>query len=361
MLLLPMTKFFIQLVLGGWLALTACSKTTRHNGDDTSPPPAADSTFRNPLLSVGPDPWVIQKDGYYYYLHTLGDRIAIWKTQKMSQLSKATITTVWSPSASGPNIKNIWAPELHFLNGKWYLYYTAGASGDLSTQRLFVLENSNADPTQGSWTDKGKIADAAADFFAIDGSVLENYQGHDYFIWSGHPSATDNTQCIYISRMSNPWTLETARVKLSAPQYEWESKGAPPAVNEGPEILRNANGQVFLVYSASGCWTDDYALGMLRLKDGADPLNAASWIKSDHPVLSKKPESNAYGPGHNGFFKSADGKQNWIIYHANLLPGQGCGNARNPRMQPFTWRADGAPDFGEPVKTDTPMPVPSGE
>ncbi|MBN9385389.1 MAG: glycoside hydrolase family 43 protein [Chitinophagaceae bacterium] len=336
-----------------------CGKKA-HAEDPGGQPAVNDSSFRNPILSSGPDPWVVRKDGYYYYMHTLANRIAIWKTDKMSQLSKASITTVWSPSEGAPHSKNIWAPELHFLNGKWYIYYTAG-EGDISTQRIYVLENTAADPTQGAWTEKGKIYDKSADLYAIDGTVMENYNGHDYFIWSGNPSATDNKQCIYISRMSDPWTLETPRVLISAPQYEWETRGAPPAVNEGPEILKNSQGRVFLVYSASACWTDDYTLGLLSLKEGGDPLDPADWIKTPQPVFLKNAESGAYGPGHNGFFKSPDGKEDWILYHANSLPGQGCKDNRNPRIQRFTWKQDGTPDFGTPVKINVPMAVPSGE
>lgn len=325
------------------------------------PPPAMDSTFRNPLLLSGPDPWVAQKDGYYYYMHTLADRISIWKTKKISELARVSPVTIWLPTAGTPNAKNIWAPELHFIGGKWYLYYTAGASSDFSTQRLFVLENGAADPTRGQWTDKGKIGDPAADLFAIDGTVLENYNGHNYFLWSGHLSSGDNTQGIYISRMANPWTLETPRVQISAPQYEWERVGAPPAVDEGPEILKNERGNIFLVFSAAGCWTDDYALGLLSLKPGGDPLNPEDWTKTAKPVFVKKPENGAFGPGHNGFFKSPDGREDWIIYHANSLSAQGCKDMRNPRIQKVGWSPDGVPEFGEPVNINTPLKRPSGE
>ncbi len=76
-------------------------------------------------------------------------------------------------------------------------------------------------------------------------------------------------------------------------------------------------------------------------------------------MFATAPESKAFGPGHNGFFKSADGKEDWIIYHANLEPGQGCGNRRAPRAQPFTWKADGTPDFGRPVKAGVEIPGPN--
>jgi GH43 family beta-xylosidase len=223
-----------------------------------------------------------------------------------------------------------------------------------------VLENTSADPRTGTWVDKGKIADPAADFFAIDGTVF-SYNNKNYFIWSGHASAGDATQRLYIAVMTNPWTLGSSRSLISSPTFSWESNGAPPAVNEAPEILRNPAGKVFLIYSASGCWTDDYALGMLTLRDGGDPLKPEDWTKNEQPVFTKNTANGAFGPGHNSFFKSADGSEDWILYHANPATGQGCGDNRNPRMQKFTWKADGTPDFGQPVKINNPITKPAGE
>jgi GH43 family beta-xylosidase len=348
---LPVFLFFVA------VGFSNCKKSSA----PTPNPPVTDTTtFTNPLLSSGPDPWIIQQGTTYYYTHTLGNRIDIWKTGKVSELNKADRQTVWTAPASGSNSQNIWAPEIHFVDNKWYAYYTAGSSADLNTQRTFVLENSSADPLAGSWTDKGQIKDAAADFFAIDGTIF-NHNGSNYFIWSGHANATDNNQRLYIARMTNPWTLQTSRSMISEPTLVWETAGAPPAVNEGPEILKNASGKIFLIYSASGCWTDEYKLGMLTLKDGGDPLKAADWTKSVNPVFLKKPAAGAYGPGHNAFFKSKDGTEDWILYHANSSPGQGCGDLRSPRMQKFTWNADGTPNFGEPVGLNTPIKKPSGE
>lgn len=333
---------------------TSCEKK---NSGDTPSPPA--NTFINPLLNAGPDPWIVKAGADYYYTHTLGNRIALWKTTKVTDLRRATQQTVWTAPAAGPNSQNVWAPELHFFDNKWYLYYTAGASGNLATQRTFVLENTAADPLTGTWADRGKIGDPAADFFAIDGTVF-SHNGKNYFLWSGQASATDNTQRIYIARMSNPWTLETSRSLISSPQYAWEQIGDPD-VNEGPQILKNAAGKVFLIYSASGCWTDDYALGMLTLKDGGDPLNGNDWTKSTTPVFTKNPGGGAFGPGHNSFFKSADGTEDWILYHANPQAGLQCSDSRSPRAQKFTWNADGTPAFGTPVPINASIPKPAGE
>lgn len=320
------------------------------------PPPPPPSGFTNPLLS-GSDPWVIRKDGVYYYTHTLGNRIALWKTSKMAELPAATRKDIYTPTQGSPNSANVWAPELHYLDGKWYLYYTAGSGPD-QTQRTWVLENSSADPTTGNWVDKGRLFTADTDFWAIDGTVLE-HGGKRYFLWSGRPNPAVQNQNTYIAAMSNPWTLDGAGVLITRPELGWEVHGGP--VNEAPQVLKNSGGKLFMVYSASGCWTDDYALGMLTLRDGGNPLVAGDWTKHPQPVFVKKPENKAYGPGHNAFFKSVDNTEDWIIYHANNNSGDGCSEKRNIRMQKFSWNGDGTPNFGIPVTPGLRQDKPKGE
>jgi GH43 family beta-xylosidase len=300
---------------------------------------------------------VYKKDSFYYYTHTLGSRIALWRTKKVSELKNATSQTIWLPAASGEASKNLWAPEVHFIDGKWYAYFAAD-DGNNANHRMYVLENASTDPLSGNWTMKGKITDES-DKWAIDGTVFE-HQGQRYFIWSGWEGDVDIRQDLYIAKMANPWTIEGPRVMIATPTYEWEKLGSPD-VNEGPEIIRNAAGTVFLTFSASGCWTDDYALGLLTLKEGGNPLVASDWTKKPTPVFTQKPSAGAFGPGHNSFFKSPDGKEDWIIYHANTVSGQGCSNARNPRIQKITWNADGTPNLGEPVAVNEPIIKPSGE
>lgn len=357
-----MTKFLNStrlLLLAFIFTSISCGKDS--GGGQTPDPPIIipGNTFTNPLLSSGPDPWVIRKDNFYYYTHTLGNRIALWKTAQISDLRNAPVYTIWSAPATGPVSRNIWAPEVHFLNNKWYAYFAAD-DGINANHRMYVLENSSADPLLGTWELKGKIADAT-NKWAIDGTILET-NGQLYMIWSGWEGDFDGRQDLYIAKMSNPWTIEGNRVKISQPTYEWEKLGIPDVdVNEGPEVLKNSAGKTFLTYSASGCWNDDYSLGLLTLKDGGDPMVAADWTKTPTPVFTKNTSGFAYGPGHNSFFKSPDGKEDWIMYHANSFSGQGCSNDRSPRIQKFTWNTDGTPNFGQPVSTNDKITRPSGE
>jgi GH43 family beta-xylosidase len=326
--------------------------------DDHTPPsnpPLSENEFTNPLLSSAPDPWVAQKDNWYYVTHTTGNSLRLYRTEKMSDLSTATIKTVWSAPSTGMNSKNIWAPELHFINTKWYFYYAAD-NGSNENHRIWVLENSSADPFTGSWTDKGEL-ELPDDKWAIDGTAFE-HGGQLYFLWSGWEGDTNIRQNIYIAKMADAFTAEGPRVLLSKPELSWELNGGTPTVNEAPQFLAHGN-KLFITYSASGCWTDDYSLGMLSADASADLMDPASWTKSQVPVFSKKTSAQAFGPGHNSFFISPDGTENWMTYHANAASGQGCGDKRSMRMQKFTWKDDGTPDFGSPVALGAALQVPS--
>jgi GH43 family beta-xylosidase len=323
----------------------------------------AGGTFKNPLLPSGPDPWVIPYKGMYYYMNTTGKNLTIWATADITDLRHARKRVVWTPPPTGPYSRDVWAPELHRFNGRWYLYFAAD-DGSNNNHRIFALENTSDDPLEGTWKMKGQVADRT-NKWAIDPSAFE-VNGQQYLLWSGWKGDTNGEQDIFIAHLKNPWTIDSERTLLSFPKYPWEHVGDllnDPAlphveVNEGPEILIHGQ-DIFMVYSGSACWTDYYELGVMEAHVGADLLSTSSWQKFDHPFFRQNPAASVFGPGHNGFFKSPDGKQDWIIYHANPGSKEGCGNMRSPRAQPFTWNADGTPNFGQPIGTDVPLNKPS--
>src|SRR3990170_4892724 len=305
------------------------------------------ATFSNPLLPSGADPFCFYKDGYYYYTHTTGNNIVLWKTKNLTDLKNADKKTIWTPPTGTNYSKEIWAPEIHFINDKWYAYFAAD-DGNNNNHRMYVLENASADPMQPDWIFKGKVADAT-DKWAIDGDVFI-HRKQLYMIWSGWEGDQNGQQNIYIAKMKNPWTIDGKRLQISSPVFEWEKFGDlhdadnPPHVNvnEGPQLLKNGS-KLFIVYSASGCWTDYYALGLLSFTGKNNLLDSAKWKKKAQPVFKQSKENAVYAPGHNSFFKSPDGKEDWILYHANRAPNMGCGENRSPRTQRFTWNKDGTP------------------
>lgn len=324
----------------------------------------AQGSFHNPLLPVGPDPWIVSANGFYYYMNTTGENLTIRRTRDITDLAHAETKVVWTPPATGPYSKELWAPELHHLDGKWYIYFAAD-EGSNEHHRIYVVENPAKDPLEGTWTFRGKVADAT-DKWAIDASVFED-RGQKYLLWSGWEGDHNGEQRIYIAHLANPWTVDSPRTLLSYPKYPWEHVGdlvndptlPHVEVNEGPEMLQHGK-DLFLVYSGSACWTDYYELGVVQATSGSNLLDPGSWHKFDHPFFKQERANMVFGPGHNGFFLSPDGKENWIVYHANPESGQGCDGHRSPRIQRFTWNADGTPNFGVPVSAETPLQKPSG-
>ncbi|NRF95960.1 glycoside hydrolase family 43 protein [Paenibacillus frigoriresistens] len=312
-------------------------------------------TFRNPILDKAADPWIFKhSDGFYYFMSTQGGQLELRKSASMTGIANGQNKVIWKPEENGPYSYNLWAPEIHRLDDKWYIYFTANDGGGDDTRRVCVLENEAEDPMTGEWEWKGVIA---TEYPGLDGSVMTHHN-QLYFMYAGYGHFPDYGSAVYIVRMTNPWTVEGENMLLTAPTLEWEKQGGM-AINEGPVILKR-NGKVFLVYSASTTWSEDYALGMLTMDEASDPMDPSSWEKSMVPVFRKSVENGVFATGHNSFTVSPDGTEDWIVYHALSAPNEAT-SLRSTRVQKFSWRSDGTPDFGIPIGTTEDITVPSGE
>ncbi len=316
-------------------------------------PTQDDGVFTNPLFPNGADPWLEYWDGNYYLTTTTWtSELVMRKSPTLAGLAQATPVNVWSSAEPARNA-NFWAFEFHRLKGpngyRWYMMYTAGKDGTLDNQHLNVLESAGDDP-MGPYEYKGALM---PDVWNIDGNYLE-HDGKLYVIYSQWQG---DQQLNIIAQMDNPWTLTPNKphTVLTRPELDWEISGRK--VTEGAEILQH-NGRTFVTYSASFCNTPDYKLGLLELV-GDDPLNQAHWKKYDQPVFSRT--ESVFGPGHNGFFRSPDGKEDWLVYHGNDSVEHGCSSTRSLRAQKFTWNDYGTPSFGKPLTPGVKVAPPSGE
>ena len=305
-------------------------------------------TVQNPVAPSGADPWITRHGDKYYYCYSS----PVWffggvGVNEIPSIDKVTTEggsqVYTAPAEEGADLShsfNYWAPELHYIQGEWYIY-VACDDGNNETHRMYVLKGTTQNPTD-PFEYVGQITDPSGKW-AIDGSVVE-IKGELYFIWSGWEGDVNVAQHIYIAHMSNPWTIDSQRVMLSTPEYAWEKNGQP-LINEGPTALYHGD-KTFIVYSASGSWLDDYCLGMLTLT-GDDPMDPASWKKSESPVFEKR-FGTCFGPGHASFTTAVDGSL-WMIYHGNLESGTGW-EGRSIWIAPVTFDKDGNPDFGKPQK-----------
>ena len=317
------------------------------------------ATFTNPIITTqdAADPWVIRHDGFYYFTATLEPEggLWVWKSKTLSGLENAEKVKVWDAPASGPRSSLIWAPELHFLRGKWYLYYTASDGVD-ANHRHYVLE---ADQPLGPYRDLGRVH-PEHERYAIDGSVLALPDGRLFWMY-----ADDG---LWIAPMSSPARATGAGVRFVTGTQDWEHAWVKIGNEwvkdkgywvEAPEALIRG-GRIFVVYSA-GHTAAKYYLGLLELK-GNNPLDPKAWVKTKDPIFGpyEGKDGVVHAPGHNSFTKSPDGKEDWLVYHAKDLDWTDFGG-RTTRIQKFTWNADGTPNLGRPVPSGVAIPKPSGE
>ncbi|HYN94917.1 MAG TPA: glycoside hydrolase family 43 protein, partial [Pilimelia sp.] len=359
-----------RLLLAGGLAmatLLACSSpaespdraATPSAPADSAPPPSPGpmpARYTNPLVEQRADPHIVRHtDGLYYMTATVPeyDRLVLRRAATLQGLQDAPEKVLWRKRDSGELSANIWAPEIHFIDGKWYIYFAAGQAEDRFRIRMYVLENSSPDPLLGEWVEKGRIA-TPWDTFALDATTFVA-GGVRYLAWAQAEPGIRTNSNLYLARLANPWTIEGVPARLSVPTLDWEIRGFK--VNEGAAAIQRG-GKIFLTYSASA--TDaNYCMGMLTATASSDLLDPASWTKSQQPVFASNAATGQYGPGHNSFTVAEDGRTQILVYHDRSyrdIAGDPLDDPnRRTRIQPFTWDASGSPRFGVPV-ADGPTP-----
>lgn len=303
----------------------------------------------SPLIEQRADPHVYRHtDGMYYFTASVPeyDRIELRGAATIGALRNATPLVIWRKHESGPMSANIWAPEIHHLQRKWYIYYAAakdaGTHEGLFDHRIFVLENESMDPMQGNWVEKGQLR-TRWETFCLDATVF-SHKGTDYLIWAQKDPSIDGNSNLYICALENPWTLFGSPVMLSTPKFDWEIKGFK--VNEGPACIEH-EGRVFLTFSASAT-NHHYCIGLLYADSKSNLLCADSWVKLPQPILVTDASKGLYGPGHNSFLKSDTGGD-LLVFHArtyqNIVGDPLYDPNRHTFIAEIMWDRDGFPCF----------------
>jgi GH43 family beta-xylosidase len=281
-------------------------------------------------LGSGADPYIITHDNVYYLIESCNESISIRRSREISHLANAPKETVWwEPSDDVMHRKQLWAPELHQINGVWTIL-VAASCGKNPSHRSIVLR-SQTDSPMGPYKVVGK-ASPKDDCWSIDMTYLE-HEGQLYGIWSGwEHNKVRNRQNIYIAKMDSPWTMCSDRVCISTPEHNWET--SVMAINEGPQILKKDNILIGIIYSANASWTHEYTQGMLKFV-GGDLLDQKSWQKLPVPISD-------YNIGHLSFFKHAENDEDWVAYHEKTKTEYGWKD-RIVKARKVTWTDDSIP------------------
>jgi len=272
---------------------------------------ALPATFVNPVgFGESPEPFVTWDADRkcYYLLFTCGDELRLYRSPTLAGLRDGANVRLETPGAKEGFYGHFWAPEMHRApSGKWYVYTSGAIRPDepWGEKRLFVLESKTEDPFDG-FVYRGK---PLPDTFAIDPTVTTLAGGMHVVCYS--EVRKGQGQVLVVRELVTPWTFGAEEVVIGRAELLWELKDAQ--INEGAFFLRSPDGKrLFVVYSANGCFCDDYALGVIEYTGGGlfEPMN---WKKYPEPLLVKG--NGVFGPGHASFFRSPDGEEIWCAYH----------------------------------------------
>lgn len=309
------------------------------------------------------DPYITKgSDGYYYFTASYPmygaadaegyDRIILRRATTIEGLADAEEKVIWDESESTTAHRFIWAPEIHEINGKWYVYFAAsGQANNVWDINCHVIACDGSDPYNDTWTDKGKFQAATGDYTSFTGFSLDmtyfECNGNHYVIWAQKVGDSN----VYMASIDpeEPWKTTSKAMLLTKPEYYWEKVSIP--VNEGPAVMIQ-NDRVYVAFSASATGPE-YCIGLMYADVNADLLDISSWTKVETPLLTSEDLIGEYGPGHNSFVKDEDG--NWVfVYHSRseaCYKGEcGYGNedplydpCRSARIRKVQWDENGMP------------------
>ncbi|MHB0777060.1 glycoside hydrolase family 43 protein [Halomonas sp. WWR20] len=305
------------------------------------------------LIEQRADPFIHKHDdGCYYFTASVPayDRIELRRASTIEGLADAEAITAWRKPDTGPLGELIWAPEIHFHQGTWYVYFAAAPTREIKDglfqHRMYCISTSSENPLEGHWGEPVQI-ETGIDSFCLDATTFEHH-GTLYYVWAQKDPDVPGNSNLYIAAMEDPTRISGKPVRLSVPEHDWENRGFK--VNEGPALIAR-KGRVWLSYSASAT-DENYCVGLLHADEDADLLNPSNWSKHPSPVFRSNYDKGVYGPGHNSFTVSEDGNTDLLVYHARTyreIQGDPLWDPnRHTFIKPITWRADGFPDFGEP-------------
>lgn len=301
------------------------------------------STKTDIFINDRADPFITKgSDGLYYFTASYPmygkndtdgyDRIILRKSETIDGLAQAEEKIIWHEINSDTSFRFIWAPEIHEINGRWYVLFAAsGNKNNVWDIDCHIIMCNGNDPYNDNWIDMGNFGSCDGDGFSFRGFSLDMTHfecgGTHYVAWAQNGGNSN----VYLATVDpeSPWETTCPAILLTKPEYDWERVRIP--VNEGPAAMIH-NGKVFLTFSASATGPE-YCIGLMYADENADLTDITNWTKLDTPLLTSDDLDGEYGPGHNSFVKDENG--DWVfVYHSRdekCYKGE-CGYSQNDSL-----------------------------
>jgi GH43 family beta-xylosidase len=312
-------------------------------------------TYRNPVYPRSfPDPFVLKFRGEYW-----GYCTGVWHDGRVFGVIRSRDLVHWDdqPGALEPlpgNHPCYWAPEVAWLDGRFYLYYSVG------NEERMEIRVAVADHPAGPFVDSGRRL--TREPFAIDAHVFEE-DGRRWLFY-----ATDFLTGSHVGtgtvrdRLLDPFTLAGDPRPVTLPRYDWhvyhpnrpEKGGLRWHTVEGPFVLKR-KGLLYEMFSGGNWQNPTYGVSYATAHNVEEP---GEWEQTADgarvlPILRSGGE--VVGPGHNSVVRGPDSRQLYCVYH-RWSADASARLARTMAIDPLDWAGERMLILGP---TTTPQPIPN--
>ena len=343
-----MTRGFVAVVVGVVLGLPASAQES-------------EIEFRKWLLKGTPDPASVQAhDGSGYYVFATEAGVSIrhstdlktWK--KVGRVFDGAVPE-WALKLV-PGADSIWAPDIQYANGKYWLYYSVSTFGSqrsvigLATNTTLDVFNSDY-----RWEDRGLVVESFPeknDYNAIDPAMFVDRDGRAYLFWGSYWTGIKAAE------------LNAATGKFSTSQPENVAVAgrldAAPTSIEAAFVIRHDD-SYYLFSSWDFCCAHEKSTYKVMVGRAKSPLGpyldkAGKPLSEGGGTLLLMGDERWRGPGHNSVLQTKDG--DWLVYH--VIDAKAPYRGRQLQIRPLNWTKDGWPQVGEPLTAPSQTSNPLG-
>lgn len=304
------------------------------------------------------DPVMI-KEGDTYYLFCTGQGIAVWSSKDLQTWKKEAPVFFKAPQWAADTIPgfkgHIWAPDISYYNGRYYLFYSVSAFGK-NTSAIGVATNTTLDSTASNfkWVDHGRVIQSypgKTPWNAIDPNLITDEKGTPYLSFG---SFWDGLKIVKLTkdRLHIDETIDHLKT-IASRKKEGSNNHNPPSVDNNPAdaggnaieapFVFKKSGFYYLFASADYCCkgiNSTYKMIVGRSKNVQGPYLDKEGVsmQTGGGTIVLQGDKDWYGVGHNATY-TFDGKD-YLIFHGYDASDKGRSKLR---IEPLTWDVEGWP------------------
>ena len=296
------------------------------------------------------DPCIIREgDTYYLFCTTSGrGRKAQIPIRTSTDLLRWTSAGAVFPNVPDwavkriPGAMGIWAPDISYANGQFWLYYAVSTFGS-NRSVIGLATNATLDPKAANykWQDRGLVFESFRNdnYNCIDPAHMVDREGGR---WLAFGSFWGGIMLLKVDAKTGKPAAGDRHLATLAQRPAPE--GGPDAIEASFIIERNGTYYLFASYDycCKGIFSTYYtAMGRSKSIAGPylDKLGRPMTKGYGSVILKADLEENGEwrGPGHCAILRDKGGRD-YIVYHAYYMP-------KGARMDPSQWRKNhvGAP------------------